>query len=237
MPRRYARRRRRRKPYRRTRRRKIRRRRTRRSRARSTTSYAVRPVARRMPMLFPDKVKIRLRYSSHFPLTGSLYVFRGNGMYDPNLSSTGHQPMGYDQWSAIYPNWYVKSSTCSVIAFPDASSTSAGQVSLIASRMSATSSPSSQQVREWPRSRWMVVPFGTSVKSTRIWSKAATRVMQPGTNIASLEGYTSADPSTQWYWKIYKHNIGGGASANMQILVTVTYDAVFYKNPVEEDSS
>jgi len=30
------------------------------------------------------------------------YAFRANGVYDPNQSGIGHQPMGYDNWAAVY---------------------------------------------------------------------------------------------------------------------------------------
>lgn len=34
-------------------------------------------------------------------------IFRINGMYDPDLSGSGHQPYYYDQWSAMYQNYKV----------------------------------------------------------------------------------------------------------------------------------
>lgn len=39
------------------------------------------------------------------------YVFRANSIYDPDYSAAGHQPMGYDQLSALYAHYVVLSST------------------------------------------------------------------------------------------------------------------------------
>ncbi len=39
-------------------------------------------------------------------LVGS-YVFSANGMYDPNITSTGHQPIGFDQLMALYTQYTV----------------------------------------------------------------------------------------------------------------------------------
>lgn len=35
------------------------------------------------------------------------YQFKCNGMFDPNTTGTGHQPMGYDQMTPLYKHWYV----------------------------------------------------------------------------------------------------------------------------------
>jgi hypothetical protein len=51
------------------------------------------------------------------PLTGGGavgYVFSANGIYDPNVTSTGHQPMGFDQLMALYEQYYVVSSTITI---------------------------------------------------------------------------------------------------------------------------
>lgn len=33
---------------------------------------------------------------------GALYAYRLNSLYDPNATGTGVQPVGYDQWSALF---------------------------------------------------------------------------------------------------------------------------------------
>ncbi len=73
-----------------------------------------------MPV-FASKTTRRLRYSSNFGLTATSgivasYVFAANGLFDPDITSTGHQPMGFDQLMLSYNHYCVLSSKIIVTA-------------------------------------------------------------------------------------------------------------------------
>ncbi len=66
-----------------------------------------------------------LAYADYFsinPTTGApaTYVFSCNGLYDPNITGTGHQPHGFDQLMQNYKNYQVLSSSIEVVLFPKA---------------------------------------------------------------------------------------------------------------------
>lgn len=42
------------------------------------------------------------------------HVFSANGIYDPNITGTGHQPRGYDQLSLMYDHYVVIGSKISI---------------------------------------------------------------------------------------------------------------------------
>lgn len=44
-----------------------------------------------------------------------VYVFAANGLFDPNITGTGHQPLGFDQYMALYNEYIVFGSTIKVI--------------------------------------------------------------------------------------------------------------------------
>lgn len=46
--------------------------------------------------------------------TAAAYVFSANGLFDPNITGIGHQPVGYDQLMAIYGEYLVTKSTMKV---------------------------------------------------------------------------------------------------------------------------
>lgn len=47
---------------------------------------------------------------------GAYYTFSINNMYDPNFTGTGTQPIGYDQYSALYGRYRVLSARVEVFA-------------------------------------------------------------------------------------------------------------------------
>ncbi len=97
---------------------------------------------RRCP-LFPASVRKRgqLYYESGLGLTAPTsgnavtYFYSANGMFDPNITGTGHQPIGFDQMMLMYEQCTVIKSSiqvtfnigagltvnCGVALFPDAS--------------------------------------------------------------------------------------------------------------------
>lgn len=66
---------------------------------------------------FPKKMVMSHKYSEVVVPTctsGALstYTFSCNGMYDPNITGTGHQPMYFDQLGALYDHYTVIGSKC-----------------------------------------------------------------------------------------------------------------------------
>lgn len=71
---------------------------------------------------FPKTVITRHRYVETVTLPAgavagatAFYIFRANGIYDPNYSGTGHQPLYRDEMAARYTNYSVLNSYISVV--------------------------------------------------------------------------------------------------------------------------
>jgi hypothetical protein len=47
-------------------------------------------------------------YCNSATVSPGVYQFRLNSAYDPDLTATGHQPMGFDQWAAYYNHYVVE---------------------------------------------------------------------------------------------------------------------------------
>ncbi len=62
--------------------------------------------------LFPARTVRRLRYADSGTLSSASgvvagYVLRANDCFDPDFTSTGHQPMGFDQMMVFYNHFHV----------------------------------------------------------------------------------------------------------------------------------
>lgn len=82
------------------------RRRTRKSyRKRNLLSFSKAPI--------PNKFATKLRYQEAISVNpgaagaAAVHVFSANGCYDPNVTGTGHQPRGFDQFMAMYDHFTV----------------------------------------------------------------------------------------------------------------------------------
>lgn len=69
---------------------------------------------------FPNSIITTLRYCDVKTLTSTTSattstLFRANGIFDPDYTAGGHQPMFYDQWAAIYNYYTVLGSKIKVI--------------------------------------------------------------------------------------------------------------------------
>lgn len=61
---------------------------------------------------FPREMKVTFNYSEFYQLTSTVGLMKDqlmnlNSIYDPNRTSTGHQPQGYDQWANFYNRYRV----------------------------------------------------------------------------------------------------------------------------------
>lgn len=78
--------------------------------------------------IYPTTKLCKLRYCEEIPMDAaagglSLYEFAANGLYDPNLSSTGHQPRQFDEIMKAYDHYEVLGSKITVKHISSSSTT------------------------------------------------------------------------------------------------------------------
>lgn len=67
-------------------------------------------INRAQKKVIPQSVNVKLKYADSFPVSSSaptLYNYRIGSLFDPDYTGVGHQPMGFDQWSAFYERYRV----------------------------------------------------------------------------------------------------------------------------------
>jgi len=90
---------------------------------RSSINRVSRPI-RSSRQIFPSVAYVKLPYFTEVWLntlesaTTAEYLFRVNSVFDPDLTSTGAQPRGLDQWLTMYNNWEVMGCKYEVMVSP-----------------------------------------------------------------------------------------------------------------------
>lgn len=92
----------------------------------------------RGPWIMPDTLFTKLPYTETFNLSAVSYndsIFRGNSIYDPYFSGAGHQPLAYDQLTALYNMYTVMGCKATLTVIPTSSGVSQSdvQMSILAS--------------------------------------------------------------------------------------------------------
>lgn len=79
------------------------------------------PISRGLPSSLVTTLRYRQQYSydTASGLLGS-YSFRANSCFDPDYTGIGHQPMGFDQFAALFAHYTVLKSTIKVTVQPSA---------------------------------------------------------------------------------------------------------------------
>lgn len=77
---------------------------------------------------FGQVFETELNYAEYFTmdpssLANTSYIFRANGLYDPNYQIGGHQPHGFDQLNVLYENYQVVASAIEIVVWPQTDST------------------------------------------------------------------------------------------------------------------
>lgn len=72
---------------------------------------------------FPNSIITKMRYCTIVPLTGTsgargINVFAANGIFDPDITNIGHQPMYRDTYASIYNHYTVLGSKITATFLP-----------------------------------------------------------------------------------------------------------------------
>ncbi len=88
--------------------------------------------------------------------TPASYVFKANDVYDPNFTSTGHQPLAYDQLAAMYNKYCVVSSEIRVTFCPKTTTDTVQNIGgIVLSSTSSLGGTSLYEILEQPLNRYI----------------------------------------------------------------------------------
>ncbi len=164
-------------------------------------------------------------------------LFRGNGCFDPNQTGVGGQPKGFDQYMALYNNFYVVKSKFTVM-YTVHSGTSSYYLAIRpfsdAEGEMVDLDFTSLLTAEWAgHTNTKVMCPSVRDTNSNVSTMSATmttaKALGRGHDRNEVQGSASADPTLQWHWKLARNfsDPAPGGAVNITIDVVISYDVIF----------
>ena len=186
------------------------------------------------PQICPDVMRVRLPYVqlARFSGTGiANQVFRGNSCFDPDQSGIGTQPLGHDQWSALYRRYRVLASKVTVQAA--SLDDDANLVYIVPLNTSAFIS-SRETVLENEKAKTLTLgqQAGSSRGSLQYYMDTAKQRGTSKDGVKTEIDY-SADvgnnPTLQWYWHVGVLDLSSALQGvEVDLMVKVEYFVEYF---------
>lgn len=201
------------------------------ARTRKRRSVIPRPLTSIAGTAFPLRLQNTMRYTETVDITlnGSgtaSYLFSCNGLYDPNITGTGHQPLYFDQLTALYNHYKVIRSTMVVQPMvAEGLSVSNPQSHVLNLYTDDDATLTSGSSERWD-SRGQVVTLTASQAPKRAITWKADQVF--GGNVIDnpdLQGNASSNPSEQTYFVL--NTTSGVALADLRYRIEIWYTVIW----------
>jgi len=195
----------------------------------------------------PKRMLVKARYCDaivlNAPNSGTAHhTFCANGIFDPDQTGTGHQPLGHDQWSQFYEKYTVLGSkiTAEFISAENGS-TAVGTVGISLTENTAFS-PSLTELRERGDNCWGMLGSFDGKNASRKLSKTCSVKKWKGIknllNEDRLMGEcTSANPAEQLHFQVWQSAVRGTDDPGAcEVLITLEY-IIMYHTPIQVSGS
>lgn len=181
---------------------------------------------------FPKTMTMTHKYHEQITVVGAsggltYFTFSCNGMFDPNITTTGHQPMYFDQCAAVYDHYTVIGSKIRIKVIPFNSVQPAFRCVLYTDD-NATSFSSISGIAEQTSGKIIIVP--AAANNPYVFnSKFSTKKAFPGSILANtdLYGTAAANPLEQEYYTFALQACDTTSSVSCYLDYEIEYIAVW----------
>lgn len=181
----------------------------------------------------PQRKVVTLRYAesnvSLDPAAGipADYFFRANDLFDPNYTGAGHQPLGFDQWMALYTKFSVLNSKITVKFTNGADATTADWIVMVRRTTTPTSS-TTNEILESNACSWTAKERENVVTLVNAYSfKQEHKGL--GLEDGTMFGTNSASPTNEQYFHVSAINAVTTIDVTPLIAtVVIEYETMFF---------
>lgn len=194
-------------------------------------------VPRSMGSGIPDRITTTLKYYEAVSRTSTAgaftsYFFSANGLYDPNTTGTGHQPMYFDQLTSMYNHYIVHSSYIAVKIIPfNTTGSSSGTAVIMGDDAASLTTSTISSAIEQKGAKWCNLPIyedNQVYERTLRHSYNKRRVFKNYKN-TELVGTASANPAEGWYYVIALRSDDNATTTTWLLKCQVHYRVTFFE--------
>lgn len=189
---------------------------------------------------FPNSIITKLRYCDNIALTGTsgargVNVFAANGLYDPDITGVGHQPMYYDNYTAIYDQYVVIGSKITV----HFSSTTASVPVIvgIVGDDDSTISTVVTTLMEQNNSIYTLMsePGGGQIRTLSQTFEPLQDIGIDAKDDGASSTQTTANPTELWCYGVWAAAADASSTVNVKVTVEIEYTVKFteLKTPIQ----
>ena len=191
---------------------------------------------RSMPRLSPDTMYCKLIWNVEIHTTGStpqVRVFRANSAFRPDTGGFVNQPVGYDQYAAMYQKYVVQACAIKVTA----TNLSTIPLRILCWPSFSTSDPPTDDVSGQPYTKRMNLASVEGGPASRVLTNFLRTKKMYGKGIEDTIYAANVDqsPSQEWFWHVKMSSLDFTAAISATMTYELTYYIKFYKRTMIKD--
>lgn len=168
-------------------------------------------------------------------ISAATVVFSANGLFQPNITTSDHQPLGFDQMMALYNNYTVLSATCRVhFASSDANYPVMAGIRL--SNSSTALTDRARIIEQGDVSYTMLTPNNEKAYLKKYVDIGKWSGRKDVTSEDDYRGSSSANPSDQVYFHVFMAGAEDNNPGVTKAFVVIDYKVMFHE-PIDVASS
>lgn len=190
---------------------------------------------RNLPMFPSRTLRTHQYFSTGSVITGTAtanaYVYSTNGLFDPDVTSTGGQPMGFDQMIAFYNHYSVLRSRIRVL-ISNTSSVLTPSVSIVLSGSPNVTSSIEQLVENGDLTLCQLTYAGTFGSVARLSHSINCGTFQGVSNVmdvTDMSGDAASNPAEQSFFHIAVWNPYSPAQVTLNFQVILEFDTMWHE--------
>lgn len=196
-----------------------------------TTGFSIRSLP-----LFAQRTRRSLQYYSYANVTSgasaaNAYVFSANGIFDPDITGTGGQPMGFDQMMTFYNHYTVVRSRIRVVVQTNSINLRVSAALSVSGASTVTTSV--ERLLESGNVTFQVLEYagamGGCCTLTRAVNAAKFQGIDDVMDDPNMRGDSASNPAEQLYYHISVWNPASATAVSADLQAFIEYDCIFHE--------